>query len=406
MRVGILWHVVYPWDIRMEKIIKVLTDDGHEVHLVCKGKEKLPEFEDCGALKIYRIGGRPVLGSRALGRLVGLPVPINPYWYVKARRAFRNAGIECLIVRDLPIALLAGVLGKRLGIPVFFDMAENYPAALVAYNKNIYKPFLFGNGWLPKQYEKWSLRYMKHVFVVAEEQIERLVRVGVDRNRMSVVMNTPDVEYYLDRARESGQPANAGETVLLYIGKVDAHRGIEVAVRAMPSIVARCPDAKLVLVGDGTEKRRLERLAAELGVVDRVTFVGWVSFDKVPGLIAGSTVCLIPHARSEHTETTIPNKIFDYMTFAKPVVVSDCAPLRRIVGETNCGKVFRSGDVRDLADKIVDLLTDANRKAMGENGRKAIAERYHWRRDAQLLLARVKDAHDGAAVPVNVNAGT
>lgn len=404
MKVGILWHVVYPWDIRMEKIIKVLTDDGHEVHLVCKGKEQLPAFEDRGPLKIYRIGGSPFLGSRALGRVLGLPVPFNPYWHSKALRAFRAAGIDRLIVRDLPIALLAGMLGKRLKVPVFFDMAENYPAALVAYNKSIYKPFLFGNGWLPKQYEKLSLRYMEHVFVVAEEQTERLVGVGFDRSKTSVVMNTPDVDYYIDQARQAGG-ANAGENVLLYIGKVDAHRGIELLVRAMPSIVRRYPKVKLSIVGDGTEKQHLEALARELGVGGQVAFAGWVSFDRVPGLIAASTVCLIPHLRSEHTETTIPNKIFDYMTFAKPVLVSDCAPLMRIVNDAHCGAAFRSGDAADLADKAVRLLGDPEREAIGENGRKAVFERYQWRRDAQRLLARLKGETGGATTVVDVRAG-
>jgi len=405
MKIGILWHVVYPWDIRMEKIIKVLTDDGHEVHLVCKGKHGLPAFEDQGALKIYRIGGAPVARSRALGRLLAAPIPVNPLWYARARRAFAQARVDRLIVRDLPLALLAGVLGKRLGVPVFFDMAENYPAALVAYNKSIYKPFLFGNGWLPKQYEMLSLKYMAHVFVVADEQVERLVRAGIARERISVVMNTPDVEYYVDRAQQGSESRAGGDCTLLYIGKVDAHRGIGVLVRAMPQIHRRHPAAKLLIVGDGTEKAALERLAADLEVADAVIFQGWVRFDQVPGLIAQSTVCLIPHLKSEHTETTVPNKIFDYMVFAKPVVASDCAPLARIIAEARCGCVFRSGDPVDLADKVVGVLTDTNRGTLGDNGRRAVSERYHWRRDAAVLLARLKAAGAAASVSADRRVG-
>jgi glycosyltransferase involved in cell wall biosynthesis len=404
MRIGILWHVVYPWDIRMEKIIKVLTDNGHEVHLVCKGKDGLAPFEDNGALKIYRIHAGAVLGSRALGRVLGAPLPINPYWYTKALRVFREARVDRLVVRDLPLGLLAGMLGRRLGVPVFFDMAENFPAALVAYNNAFYKPFLFGNGWLPKQYEKISLRYMTQVFVVADEQIERLTRIGVDRARISVVMNTPDVEYYLDRAQESGARGDSADATLLYIGKVDAHRGIAVLVRAMPHIIKRYPAVKLSIVGDGTEKRALERLAAELGVADRIVFHGWARFDRVPGFIADSTICLIPHLKSEHTETTVPNKIFDYMVFGKPVVASDCAPLARIIRDARCGQVFRSGDTKDLADKVVSLLTAPDREAIGANGRVAVMARYHWRRDAALLLERLSS--DAVAEQTPLQSGT
>ena len=398
MRIGILWQVVYPWDIRMEKIIKVLVDDGHEVHLVCKGKEGLPAFEDEGGLKIHRIRSTPIPGLSAVSRLLSAPLPVNPYWYAKALGAFRRGRVERLIVRDLPLALLAGILGKRLHIPVFFDMAENYPAALVAYNKRIYKPFLMGNGWLPRQYEKLSLRYMEHVFVVAGEQVERLANAGLDRNRISIVMNTPDVEYYEDCVRQQrNTPSEPGHLNLLYIGKVDAHRGVALLVKAMPRIGERRPAAILHIVGDGLEKKALEKLATELGVADRIIFHGWVNFDKVPGFISRSTVCFIPHLRSEHTETTVPNKIFDYMAFAKPVVVSDCAPLARIVSETQCGRVFRSGDAEDLAKEVLILLEDPNREAIGANGSKAVVERFHWSRDAAVFLARLKSGRQGAA---------
>jgi len=382
----------------MEKIIKVLVDDGHEVHLVCKGKEGLPAFEDEGGLKIHRIRRTPIPGLSAVSRLLSAPLPINPYWYSKALGAFREGRVERLIVRDLPLALLAGILGKRLRVPVFFDMAENYPAALVAYNKRIYKPFLLGSGWLPRQYEKLSLRYMEHVFVVAAEQVERLARAGMDRNRISVVMNTPDVEYYEDCVRQQRDtPSEPGRLSLLYIGKVDAHRGVDLLVEAMSRIGERYPTAILHIVGDGLERKALEKLATRLGVADRIIFHGWVNFDKVPGFISRSTVCFIPHLRSEHTETTVPNKIFDYMAFAKPIVVSDCAPLARIVSETRCGRVFRSGDTEDLAKEVLILLDDPNREAIGANGSKAVVERFHWRRDAAVFLARLKSGRQGAA---------
>jgi len=398
MKIGILWQVVYPWDIRMEKIIQILMRDGHEVHLVCRGKEGLPSFEDHGALKIHRIRMAPLPGLGVIGRLASAPVPINPYWYVKALGSFKGARIERLIVRDLPLALLAVALGRRLGVPVYMDMAENYPAALVAYNKAIYKPFLFGNGWLPKQYERLCLRYMEHVFVVAEEQVDRLAAIGMDRSRISVVMNTPDVGFYEETVRRDASPSSDPlHEHLLYIGKVDAHRGVDLLIRAMPRIVEQRPQVVLDIVGDGTEKKALETLAKHLGVADRVVFHGWVNFRNVPPLVSRSTVCFIPHLRSEHTDTTIPNKIFDYMTFAKPVVVSDCAPLARIVSAVQCGRVFRSGDANELADQALAVLADPHRDRMGANGRQAVAARYHWERDAAIFVDGVLGRHELAA---------
>lgn len=377
----------------MEKIIKVLINDGHEVHLVCKGKEGLPDFEDHGQLKISRIRVAPIPAWHALSKVLSVPLPLNPFWRARATKIFRKAQVDRLMVRDLPLALMAGTIGKSLAVPVFFDMAENYPAALIAYNKKIYKPFLFGNGWLPKYYERVSLRYMAYVFVVAEEQAGRLVRIGFDRAHISVVMNTPDVNYYQDCIRQGAVGASSDtSTNLLYIGKVDAHRGVDLLVKAMTQVGQRYPAARLTIVGDGTQKKYLEQQAKKLGVADRIVFTGWLPFDKVPGYVAASTLCLIPHLRSEHTETTIPNKIFDYMAFGKPIVVSDCGPLARITREENCGRVFRSGDAKDLGMQIIELLADPQRENIGNNGRKAVEERYHWQNDAANLLAGLKGA--------------
>src|SRR3972149_2248964 len=100
------------------------------------------------------------------------------------------------------------------------------------------------------------------------------------------------------------------------------------------------PETRLQIIGDGTELNSLKGLVKILNLEKSVDLKGWVNFSEVPKIIKESTICLIPHLRSEHTDTTIPNKIFDYMAMGKPVVASDCEPLKRIIQEEKCGFVF------------------------------------------------------------------
>jgi len=98
-------------------------------------------------------------------------------------------------------------------------------------------------------------------------------------------------------------------------------------------------------------------------------------------------VCIIPHVSNEHTETTIPHKLFQYMYMRKPVVVSDCRPLQRIVMETNSGAVFKSGDEFDFARVILQLFeNDLLRKQMGENGNRAVIGKYNWENSSRSLI--------------------
>jgi glycosyltransferase involved in cell wall biosynthesis len=128
-------------------------------------------------------------------------------------------------------------------------------------------------------------------------------------------------------------------------------------------------------------------------VAERVIFEGYQPFERFPSYIAASSVCLIPHLKSDHTDTTIPHKLFHYMLLGKPVVTADCRPLRRIVEETGCGVVHRSGDPDAFATAVASLTDKALRRQMGEAGQQAVRERYHWDRDAR----RLTDLYEGLA---------
>jgi glycosyltransferase involved in cell wall biosynthesis len=265
-------------------------------------------------------------------------------------------------------------------------MAENYPAALQAYHNPLYRPFLFNNAWLPRKYEELSLAQLQHVFVVADEQKCRLVKLGVPSEKLTLVGNTPTDSFIASSAEGNVSLPSDSHPHLLYVGKLDRHRGAHLLVRALPALLAEFPKLRLSLVGDGNDKLRLETLARETGVMEAVSLPGWIERAKLPALIRESTVCLIPHTRCEHTDTTLPNKLFDYLAYSKPTIASDCLPLRRVIEDEDCGTTFRSGDVSSLLAAIRSLLRDPYLKSKGINGRIAVERKYNWNLDKERLL--------------------
>jgi glycosyltransferase involved in cell wall biosynthesis len=173
------------------------------------------------------------------------------------------------------------------------------------------------------------------------------------------------------------------------VGKFSTHRGLDVIINAMPELREIVPEILLLLVGDRNKPYMdsLVRLVGRLGCGDVVEMTGWQTFDRIWSYIHASDVCLVPHQRNPHTDTTIPHKIFQYMMLGKPVIVSDCPPLARVITDSGGGLVFRHDDPSDFADKVRRLHGDAGlRTRVSESGRAAFLDRYNWERTSSELV--------------------
>lgn len=391
-KICILWHCPYPWDVRIEKICRSLVSANYKVSLICRGKNGQQKSETTSGVNIYRIFPPSFYPKQALT----FPLFFNPFWTIPAKEILMRIKPDLLIVRDIQLAFLAGKLAKQMRIPVVLDMAENYPAALMVYNNKLYKPFLFKNALVVRSYERLCLHRMSHIIVVSQAQKERLINIGIDRDKISIVMNTPDLHYY---SKLKINNINASLNVnkhnnrkkLIYVGYIDAHRGVDVLIRGVVLAVKAIPSLSLTIIGSGTEMIRLQKLTEELNANSYIKFTNWLSFEKVPDYIESSDIGIIPHLKSEHTDTTIPNKLFDYMAFTKPVITSNLNPIVEIVNETGCGKVFKSGDAEDLAIKIIELIKNEEIEQIGKRGFKAVTTKYNWNNDHQVLLNTINN---------------
>ena len=99
---------------------------------------------------------------------------------------------------------------------------------------------------------------------------------------------------------------------------------------------------------------------------------------------------LVPHIANESWNSTIPNKLFDYMSHGLPVISSDARPAARIVRETGCGAVYESRDPLALVDAIVSMLDPVHRVECGLAGFAAVRDVYNWDLDGARLVEAVE----------------
>jgi glycosyltransferase involved in cell wall biosynthesis len=387
MRICLVYHGEFPPAERIEKIAKTLTAAGHKIFLLCNNYGKFTASEEVVG-DVFTIRVRPQIRSRSISRIVKFPAFVSPLWLAELYLACRRHRIDAIQVIDLPLAGAAWAVGRLLGIPVVMDMWENYPEALKGWASMDWRRKIFKNPAVARHVELWLMPRLDHIFVVVEEQKERLIEDGVDPERISVVTNAVDVEMFTGSALRSDTPLDSepGTYKLLYVGFLTIERGLDDIIRALPLLRNRIPSLRLFLAGEGSYEPRLRTIVAEEGVSDMVRFAGWVPFRDIHSWIAKSDLCVVPHLNNTFINTTFPNKLFQYMLMGKPSLVSNAKPLARVVRECDCGFVFRSGDPADAAAAILKAYEARHDATIGGRGRRCVEAKYTWDHVAPELV--------------------
>lgn len=390
MNILYVWDADYPWDVRVEKICATLVENGFDVHVAARNLKRLPEFELVDGLRVHRMKPR---GGERMNYFSSFPAFFSPLWRRFLDRTIQTNEIDLLIVRDLPLAITGIWAGHRHGIPVVFDMAEDY----VAMVRDIWRARKFSglnlvvrNPHLARLVERYSLKRADHVIVVVEESRRRILRQGVPPTRVSIVSNTPPLRVF---NRDSPPADSTLEAIsrhysAIYTGGIQMGRGIQVVLDAIPEIVRTIPDFLFVVAGDGYAVARIKAMVEQRRLEDHVMWVGWVDRQAMFDLLRACKVGIIPHFATDHVNTTVPNKLFDYMGVGLPVIASDAIPLKRILDEEGCGLTFKSGDASDLASTVNRLHSSANE--FGTRGKAAVYAKYNWAEDTKRLIAAVQ----------------
>ena len=240
---------------------------------------------------------------------------------------------------------------------VVADMHENYPAAKQLWSAGIRDPLVwFGDDYRRWQrYEKEILPLANKVITVVDEAAQRLQESGtVNSGQMTVVMNVEERTWFDTLATTD---VIGDDTIrIVYVGGVRPHRGLDEVIRALAEL--KSLNLSLRIVGArGRYAEELRKLAKDLGIENKIDLVKWRPLEEVPNAIMECDIGIVPHQKHAHTDATIPHKLFQYMLGRRPVIVSNCKPLERIVRKTQSGLVFESGNTKDLGVEIEEIYS-------------------------------------------------
>lgn len=395
--IGMILDKPFPPDIRVEKEVKELIKAGFEVHLLCLDQRGKELVEKLNGLVIHRKLKKNII-IKVLNRIF-----FKKYFWLNAIKKFIvENNIDILHIHDLPMVASGLEIKKSFpNVKVVADLHENYPAAVEQWlllNKDIKTRILktfFMNYKKMFKHEQDVLSKVDHIIAVVEEMKQRIVSVhSINPKKVTVVSNLEDVDFF-EKAVEDNQIINkySKSFTILYIGGFGVHRGIDTAIKGMQFI--NTPNIKLLLVGRGSKTLEdyFNSLIKKYNLEEKVEILGWQPFEKVYSFMKSATICIIPHNSNEHTDNTIPHKLYQYMMVKKPIVVSSCKPLARVVDKAKSGVVFQANDDKDFAEKISFLVNNPEKcQEYAKNGvRYTFEQNNTWQNESKKLINLYKE---------------
>ena len=185
---------------------------------------------------------------------------------------------------------------------------------------------------------------------------------------------------------------------VLAVGRLSQRKGFDYLIRATHLLCARGVDITVEFLGDGEERERLQTLATEVGVADRVRFRGWLPFAQVRQAMNEATVLVHP---SDGLGDGLPNVVREAMAFGLPVIASRVAGIPDALTD-GCGVLVPPKNEDELAAAIERLLHDPDeRLRLAQRARARTEEHYDmWRNGARLsqLLRETRRPIDRDAV--------
>jgi glycosyltransferase involved in cell wall biosynthesis len=335
----------------MMQFAHALTRRGDEVDVIALRQKGLSKSEVVNGVNVLRIQSRTYderLATTYLLKLIGFH--LRATWLLMRRHLERP--YQVIHVQSVPDFLVfTAIFPKLLGAKVILDFRDLVPE-LYASKFNVNGRSLTVGVLL--LVERLSAAFADHVIIANPVWYERIVSRAANREKCTMIWYYPDLLLFASQGRRRTND----RFVIMYPGTLNWHQGVDVAVKALPKILEKVPQAEFQIYGDGPTKQELKSLVKKLNLSDKVKMSDGVPFNEIMGLMADSDVAVVPkRAGCVFGNEAASTKISEFMALGVPVVASRTKVESCFFDDSQLC-YFRSEDEEDLARAVVSLYEE------------------------------------------------
>lgn len=371
----------HPGGTRHLDLAKQLVRNGHEVTIVASTVDyltghRIRESDEAEAshegVRVLRAYALPSV-QRSLMMRVASYISFVPFalW-----TGLRSGPTDLVFGTTPPIF--------QLPVPWIVSVLKRVPFILEV--RDLWPDFAIGMGLLKNRIlialarfiERFFYRRANHIIVNSPAYVAAMTRSDVDKQKVSLLANAVDLELFQPESR--GEPVRqqfglSDKFVVTYAGALGMANDIDTMLRVAANLRDE-QDVHFLIAGAGNQKSRLQQAATDQRL-ENVCFGGLFAKTEIGQVLAASDACFATLLDIPEFRTPFPNKVFDYMAAARPIVLAIDGAARELVERAGSGIVVPPADDQAIAAAILKLRDDRQlAQRMGQAGR-AYVEREH-----------------------------
>lgn len=360
------------------ELAKRLVQKGNEVDVVAPHDYRTLGYEVMEGVRVHRFQyafprslqrisyhGGVELNLRKRGLIAKLEAPLFLLsFFLKSLQVCR--GCDIIHANWIPAGMIA-VLLKRIHKKPCILTLHGTDICDIGENKAAGRDDIPFAGLL-KKLSVYVLKDADMIIAVSKEQKNIASKLGVPENKIRIIPNGVDSKNFSQEVKETN------DFRILYVGRLVQEKGLGYLLEAMKSIIDELPDASLTIVGEGIKKADLEKHVQELGIREKVRFLGAKPHEEIPHYLEDADVFVLP-SLSEGLALVI----LEAMACGKPIVATNVGGIPDLVVDEETGLLVPPKDSKALAEAIKRILRDDDlRLKISKNSRKRIEERFDW----------------------------
>ena len=381
MKILVVTQYFWPESFKINDICLGLKKRGHEVD-VLTGLPNVPDGKYHEGYSFWKKGGPKEYKG----------IKLNRVRILQRHNNFINLSLNCASYAVFGITHIPKLLKKKYDMIFVYQISpvtsivpgkwlkKFTKTPMVTYVLDIWPEsmyFLIGKETVPGFFDKICRGYSKSLYRAADKLLissksmeKKLVDMKIKPENIKWFPNTADQVEIKPYNTELAKKYNLeNKFVITFAGNVGRAQGLDLVIEAAEKVKENENIAWLI-VGDGTERTRLQEIVKEKGLENKVIFTGWQDKSKLSDFFSISSALIVMLKNNEVLNMTVPAKVQTYLTTGKPILMSANGEAANVIKESNAGLVSEADNVDALIENITQLekMKQEEREQMGKNG--------------------------------------